>query len=224
MSAVGDLAERSDGYHRVPLTDTLIAAAAAEHDSIALLHRFAGAQWQRRAAPRDRDGHLGLGATSAPAHGARLIAGRANVLRDRRADARQAVVECRGTPVLKTQSAKAGAAVRSRFALPRQQRIEPTPPRRVQSRSVTGARWGASFRVKHKRVRHSQCYTRWRRLPGQECHGLEWPVRHPRYTRRPPNRKPRGWFDAECEAIPNSSTQPCKAVAAGAWRRARSSR
>ena len=39
MSAVGDLAERSDGYHRVPLTDALIAAAAAEHGGIALLHR-----------------------------------------------------------------------------------------------------------------------------------------------------------------------------------------
>ncbi len=39
MSAVGDLAERSDGYHRVPLADALIAAAAAEHGGIALLHR-----------------------------------------------------------------------------------------------------------------------------------------------------------------------------------------
>jgi len=39
MSAVGELAERSDGYHRVPLTDALIAAAAAEHGAIALLHR-----------------------------------------------------------------------------------------------------------------------------------------------------------------------------------------
>jgi hypothetical protein len=29
MSAVGELAERSDGYHRLPLTDALIAAAAA---------------------------------------------------------------------------------------------------------------------------------------------------------------------------------------------------
>lgn len=35
MSAVGDLAERSDGYHRVPLTDALTAAAAAEHGSAA---------------------------------------------------------------------------------------------------------------------------------------------------------------------------------------------
>jgi predicted nucleic acid-binding protein len=39
MSALGDLAERSDGYHRVPLTDALIAAAAAEHGGIAVLHR-----------------------------------------------------------------------------------------------------------------------------------------------------------------------------------------
>lgn len=29
MSALGELAEHSDGYHRVPLTDALIAAAAA---------------------------------------------------------------------------------------------------------------------------------------------------------------------------------------------------
>lgn len=34
-----ELAEHSDGYHRVPLTDALIAAAAAEHGGIALLHR-----------------------------------------------------------------------------------------------------------------------------------------------------------------------------------------
>ena len=39
MSAVGELAEHGDGYHRVPLTDALIAAAAAEHGGIALLHR-----------------------------------------------------------------------------------------------------------------------------------------------------------------------------------------
>ena len=39
MSALGELAEHSDGYHRVPLTDTLIAAAAAEHGGIAVLHR-----------------------------------------------------------------------------------------------------------------------------------------------------------------------------------------
>jgi predicted nucleic acid-binding protein len=39
MSAVGELAEHSDGYHRVPLTDALIAAAAAEHGGLAVLHR-----------------------------------------------------------------------------------------------------------------------------------------------------------------------------------------
>jgi predicted nucleic acid-binding protein len=39
MCAIGELAERSDGYHRVPLTDALIAAAAAEHGGIAVLHR-----------------------------------------------------------------------------------------------------------------------------------------------------------------------------------------
>lgn len=39
MSAVGELAERSDECHRVPLTDALIAAAAAEHGAIALPHR-----------------------------------------------------------------------------------------------------------------------------------------------------------------------------------------
>lgn len=39
MSAIDELAEHSDGYHRVPLTDALIAAAAAEHGSIAVLHR-----------------------------------------------------------------------------------------------------------------------------------------------------------------------------------------
>ncbi len=38
MSAIGELAERSDGYHRVPLTDALIAAAAAEHGAVAVLH------------------------------------------------------------------------------------------------------------------------------------------------------------------------------------------
>lgn len=38
-SAIGELAERSDGYHRVPLTDALIAAAAAEHGAVAVLHR-----------------------------------------------------------------------------------------------------------------------------------------------------------------------------------------
>ena len=39
MSALGELAQRSDGYHRVPLTDALIAAAAAEHGGVAVLHR-----------------------------------------------------------------------------------------------------------------------------------------------------------------------------------------
>jgi predicted nucleic acid-binding protein len=39
MSAIGELAEHSDGCHRVPLTDALIVAAAAEHGGIALLHR-----------------------------------------------------------------------------------------------------------------------------------------------------------------------------------------
>jgi predicted nucleic acid-binding protein len=41
MSALGELAARSDGYHRVPLTDALIAAAAAEHGGLAVLHRDA---------------------------------------------------------------------------------------------------------------------------------------------------------------------------------------
>jgi predicted nucleic acid-binding protein len=38
MAALGELAERSDGYHRVPVTDALIAAAAAEHGGVAVLH------------------------------------------------------------------------------------------------------------------------------------------------------------------------------------------
>lgn len=38
MSAIGELAERSDGYHRVPFTDALIAAAAAEHGAVPVLH------------------------------------------------------------------------------------------------------------------------------------------------------------------------------------------
>ena len=38
MGAVGELAARSDGYHRVPLTDALIAAAAAEHGGLAVMH------------------------------------------------------------------------------------------------------------------------------------------------------------------------------------------
>jgi hypothetical protein len=40
---------------------------------------------------------MGMGAAAALAHGARRIAGRANVLCDRRTDTRQAVVECCGT-------------------------------------------------------------------------------------------------------------------------------
>ena len=39
MGAVRELAGRGDGYHRVPLTDALIAAAAAEHGGLAVLHR-----------------------------------------------------------------------------------------------------------------------------------------------------------------------------------------
>jgi predicted nucleic acid-binding protein len=39
MSALGELAQRSVGYHRVPLTDALIAAGAAERGGIAVLHR-----------------------------------------------------------------------------------------------------------------------------------------------------------------------------------------
>jgi hypothetical protein len=39
-------------------------------------------------------GSLGLGAVSALTHRARRIAGRADVLRDRRTNTRQAVVEC----------------------------------------------------------------------------------------------------------------------------------
>ncbi len=41
MSAYRELAERRSGYHRVPLTDALIAAAAAEHGGLAVLHRDA---------------------------------------------------------------------------------------------------------------------------------------------------------------------------------------
>jgi predicted nucleic acid-binding protein len=37
--AIRELAQRSDGYHRVPPTDALIAAAAAEHGGLAVLHR-----------------------------------------------------------------------------------------------------------------------------------------------------------------------------------------
>jgi predicted nucleic acid-binding protein len=38
MSALAELATHSDGYHRVPLTDALIAAVAAEHGGLAVLH------------------------------------------------------------------------------------------------------------------------------------------------------------------------------------------
>ena len=38
---MGELAGHSDGYHRVPLADALIAAAAAEHGGLAVLHRDA---------------------------------------------------------------------------------------------------------------------------------------------------------------------------------------
>ncbi|MBA3807592.1 MAG: PIN domain-containing protein [Solirubrobacterales bacterium] len=41
MTAIRELAERSDGYHRVPITDALIAAAAAEHGGVAVLHHDA---------------------------------------------------------------------------------------------------------------------------------------------------------------------------------------
>lgn len=41
MAALGELAEHGDGYHRVPITDALIAAAAAEHGGVAVLHRDA---------------------------------------------------------------------------------------------------------------------------------------------------------------------------------------
>lgn len=41
MRALSELAQRNDGYHRVPLTDALIAAAAAEHGGLAVLHRDA---------------------------------------------------------------------------------------------------------------------------------------------------------------------------------------
>jgi predicted nucleic acid-binding protein len=41
MRALAELAERGDGYHRVPLTDALIAAAAAEYGGLAVLHRDA---------------------------------------------------------------------------------------------------------------------------------------------------------------------------------------
>jgi len=39
VGALGELAQRGDGYHRVPPTDAPIAAAAAEHGGLAVLHR-----------------------------------------------------------------------------------------------------------------------------------------------------------------------------------------
>lgn len=39
--AIRELAARSDGFHRVPPTDALIAAAAAEHGGLPVLHRDA---------------------------------------------------------------------------------------------------------------------------------------------------------------------------------------
>jgi len=39
MSVVTELASRSDGYRRVSVTDALIAAAAAEHGGLAVLHK-----------------------------------------------------------------------------------------------------------------------------------------------------------------------------------------
>lgn len=39
MAALRELAERVDGYHRVPVTDALIAAAAADQGGLAVLHR-----------------------------------------------------------------------------------------------------------------------------------------------------------------------------------------
>lgn len=41
MGAIGELAQRGDGYHRVPPTDALIAAAATGHGGLAVLHRDA---------------------------------------------------------------------------------------------------------------------------------------------------------------------------------------
>lgn len=40
-TAMRELAARSDGYHRVPPTDALVAAAAAEHGGFAVMHRDA---------------------------------------------------------------------------------------------------------------------------------------------------------------------------------------
>jgi predicted nucleic acid-binding protein len=39
--ALSELAARNDGYHRIPVTDALIAAGAAEYGGLAVLHRDA---------------------------------------------------------------------------------------------------------------------------------------------------------------------------------------
>jgi len=41
LTALREIAEHSDGYHRVPPTDALIAAAAAHHGGLAVLHHDA---------------------------------------------------------------------------------------------------------------------------------------------------------------------------------------
>jgi predicted nucleic acid-binding protein len=41
MSALRELAEHADGYHRVPVADALIAAAAADQGGLAVLHKDA---------------------------------------------------------------------------------------------------------------------------------------------------------------------------------------
>jgi hypothetical protein len=41
MAALRELAARGDGYHRVPVTDALIAAAVAEQGGLAVLHKDA---------------------------------------------------------------------------------------------------------------------------------------------------------------------------------------
>ncbi len=39
MAALNELASRGDGYHRVSVPDALIAAAAAKHGGLAVLHK-----------------------------------------------------------------------------------------------------------------------------------------------------------------------------------------
>jgi predicted nucleic acid-binding protein len=41
MSALSELAAHCDGHHRIPPADALIAAAAAEHGGLTILHRDA---------------------------------------------------------------------------------------------------------------------------------------------------------------------------------------